>query len=219
MSARTTTATATTTTTTTTTTTPRPPSTTPFLRSLSSRSLLVPSKDKPRLYIVLYPRGGSSPTSSFRNNLNCDAYHWSIVVGPQTSGRKDQGTRYHVAHLDQESEKYIYEDQDIASNPSLQNGLIRVTVAKVTDEPRLQSIIRAIQIREDDTAFNCLTWVREVFLKLHQDDWNAVEACARKYCKRKRDIGRWQEDRVPRGLWNMEKISTFNFWENRETTA
>jgi hypothetical protein len=210
---------------TTTPTTPRAP----FLRSLSSRSLLMPSKDKPRLYIVLYPRGGSSPTSSFRNNLNCDAYHWSIVVGPQTAGRKDQGTRYHVAHLDQESGEYVFEEQEISTSPSLQTGLVRVTVAKVTDEARLQSILRAIQVREDDTAFNCLTWVREAFLKLHQDaksiktylnadDWNAVETCARKYCKRKRDIGRWQEDRVPRGLWNVEKISTFNFWENRETT-
>ncbi|KAK5045604.1 hypothetical protein LTR84_008973 [Exophiala bonariae] len=206
-----------------------PPARTPFLRSLSSRSLLTSSKDKPRLYIVLYPRGGSSPTSSFRNDLNCDAYHWSVVVGPQTAIRINQGTRYHVAHLDQEAGKYLFEDQDVASNPALQAGLIRVTVAKVTDEARLQSILRSIPIRQDDTAFNCLTWVREAFVKLHQDgkslksylkedDWGAVESCARKYCRRKRDIGRWTEDRVPRGLWNMDKISTFNFWENRETT-
>lgn len=204
---------------------------TPFLRSLSSRSLLIPSKDKPRLYIVLYPRGGSLQTSSFRNDLNCDAYHWSVAVGPQTAIRSNQGTRYHVAHLDQDQEagKYLFEEQDISTSPSLQTGLIRVTVAKVTDEARLQAILRTIQVRQDDTAFNCLAWVREAFVKLHQDgkslksylkedDWGAVESCARKYCKRKRDIGRWQEDRLPRGLWNMDKISTFNFWENRETT-
>ncbi|KIX05453.1 uncharacterized protein Z518_06325 [Rhinocladiella mackenziei CBS 650.93] len=204
----------------------------PFLRSLSSTSSLKPAKDKPRIYIALYPRGGSSATSSFRSDFNCDSYHWSIVVGPQTASRKDPGTRYHVAHLPEKSGKHLYEEQDIPSHSAAQTCLIRVAIAKVTDECRLQSVLREVCIQRDDSAFNCLTWVREAFVRLHDDgkclksylnsdDWKAVETCARTYCKRKRDVGRFQETVPANGAvnaWSMEKISTFNFWENRETT-
>ncbi|KIW22169.1 uncharacterized protein PV07_12488 [Cladophialophora immunda] len=214
-----------------------PSSTKPqFLRSLPSTSSLKPAKDKPRLYIVLYPRSASSTNSSFRNALSCDSYHWSIVVGPQTARRTDQGIRYHVAHLDHNTHRHFYEEQDIPSNPIAQSGLVRVAVCKVTDEERLHSILRDLPIPADDSAFNCLTWVREAFCKLHEDgksvksylnadDWQGVETCARKYCKRKRDAGRFQEGNAVlnnnggEAAWSVDKISTFNFWENRETTA
>ncbi|KIW93387.1 uncharacterized protein Z519_05992 [Cladophialophora bantiana CBS 173.52] len=213
-----------------------PTSTKPqFLRSLSSTSSLKPTKDKPRLYIVLYPRSASSTNSSFRSALSCDSYHWSIVVGPQTARRADKGIRYHVAHLNHDTHRHFYEEQDIPSNPIAQSGLVRVAVCKVTDEERLHSILRELPIPGDDSAFNCLTWVRQAFCKLHEDgksvksylnadDWQAVETCARKYCKRKRDAGRFQEGNGPlnnnggNAAWSAEKISTFNFWENRETT-
>ncbi|KIV97673.1 hypothetical protein PV10_01389 [Exophiala mesophila] len=200
----------------------------PFLRSLSTNSVIRPSKHKPRLYIVLYPRGGSTTTSSFRNDINCDSHHWSLVVGSQSPNRKDPGTRYHVEHLDHDAGKYLYDQQDVPTHPSAQAGLVRIAIAKVTNEARLQSILRDIVVPQEDVGFNCLTWVRDAFVRLHQDrksirtylddtDWPAVETCARKYCKRKKDVGRFQEDRRRPGTWNPEKISTFNFWENRET--
>ncbi|EXJ83179.1 hypothetical protein A1O1_06798 [Capronia coronata CBS 617.96] len=201
-----------------------------ILRSLSSASLR-PARKKHRLYIVLYPRGGSSTTSSFRNDFNCDSYHWSLVVAPPTALRRDRGTRYHVAHLDNVSGKYCYEEQDIPSHAAAQTGLVRITVAKVTDESRLQALLREIPVRQDDSAFNCLTWVREAFAKLMDDgrsiksylnseDWKTVETCARTYCKRKRDAGRFQDSAAAEvAAWRWDEISTFNFWENRETTS
>jgi len=205
-----------------------------FLRSLSSTSSIKTTKDKPRLYIVLYPRGASSSTSSYRNTFSCDSHHWAIVVGPQSASR-DAGTRYHVAHLDQDSGRHRYEEQDIPSNPVAQTALVRIAVCKVTDEERLRAIIRDLPVREEDTAFNCLSWVREAFCKLHEDgkavksylhvdDWRNVETCARKYCRRKRDIGRFQDSNTARNdnvgavTWDVKRISTFNFWENREIT-
>jgi len=119
-------------------------------------------------------------------------------------------------------------------NSVAQKGLVRIAVCKVTDEEHLQSILRSLPIHEDDSAFTCLTWVRTAFRKLHDDgkavksylkaeDWDDVETCARKYCKRKRDAGRFQEDATTNNNggaagWDVKKISTFNFWENRETT-
>lgn len=195
-----------------------------FIRSISSST----TRDKPRLYIALYPRGG---LSFFRNNFNCDSYHWSLIVGPQTALRTDPATRYHIAHVDDENtRKYFYEEQDIPSNAGAQTVLVRVTVAKVVDEARLRALLRDIPLREDDSAYTCHSWVREAFIKLlsdsksvksylKSDDWNAVEACARKYCKRKRDAGRFVENSEGEAnRWNPQIISTFNFWENRETT-
>ncbi|KAL2408356.1 hypothetical protein ABEF93_002042 [Exophiala dermatitidis] len=227
------------------------------LRSLSATTLR-PARKKARLYIALYPRGGSSTTSSFRNHFTCDSYHWSLVVAPPTASRKDVGsTRYHVAHAGQHTasassaltstsgggDKYLYEEQDIASTPAAQTGLVRITVAKVVDEARLRALLRDIPVPQhgdDDPTFNCLTWVREAFVKaiedpkcvksyLHAEDWKAVETCARTYCKRKRDLGRFhhppvqpENDDANAGIafpWSHDDISTFNFWENRETTA
>ncbi|KAK4942138.1 hypothetical protein LTR10_018030 [Elasticomyces elasticus] len=196
-----------------------------FIRTISSSS----NRDKPRLYIALYPRGG---LPFFRNNFNCDSYHWSLIIGPQTALRTDPGTRYHIAHGDDDTNKYVYEEQDIPSTAGAQTVLVRVAVAKVTDESRLEALLREIPLRQDDSAYTCHTWVREAFIKvlddnksvksyLKADDWNAVEACARKYCKRKRDAGRFVEDSNAGGMnqSNGQMISTFNFWENRETTA
>lgn len=108
-----------------------------------------------------------------------------------------------------------------------QTVLIRVTVGKVVDEARLKALIRDIPIPEDDPTFTCRTWVRNVYVKLIEDnsrcvksylsdeDWRGIEMCARKYCKRKRDQRRFTN---LEGSWDPEKIPTFNFWEKRETT-
>ncbi|EXJ54342.1 hypothetical protein A1O7_09681 [Cladophialophora yegresii CBS 114405] len=216
---------------------PTSPSSRPhFLRALSSSSSSAkPTKDKPRLYVALYPRGDSSTASTFRNVSSCDSYHWTLVVGPQTACRTDAGTRYHVAHLDEQSDRYLYEEQDIPLSTGAQRCLVRVAVCKVSDEERLRSILRDMPIRGDDSAFNCLSWVREAFRRLHDDgkavktylksdDWDHVEKCARKYCKRKRDAGRFQEGAAVNNNgvappWDVKQISTFNYWENRETTS
>jgi hypothetical protein len=161
-----------------------------------------------------------------------------MIVGSQTASRKDPGTRYHVAHADHDHDRdsgsrrrYFYEEQDIPSHPAAQSGLVRIAVAKVTDECRLQSLLRDIPVQENDSAFNCLSWVREAYFRLLEDgrsvksylkpeDWSGVETCARKYCKGKRDAGRFNDGPLHHDnvRWDVEKISTFNFWENRETT-
>jgi hypothetical protein len=137
-------------------------------------------------------------------------------------------------HVENGPKKHLYEEQDVPTTPPAQMGLVRIAVCKVVDEDRLLAILRALPIPDDDHFYNCLSWVREAFQVLHDDgkaiksyldadDWNDVEACARKYCKRKRDAGRFQDqvggddEHLP-VLWDVKKIPTFNFWENRETT-
>lgn len=216
-----------------------------YFRSVSSSSAsssthINPRKGKPRLYIALYPRS-SSYSSSFSSPTACDSYHWCLIVGPQTSGRKDPSTQYHVSHSNgndsspfsrknSTSSTFLYEENDIPGTPLAQKALVRVCIAKVTDLLLLESTLRSLTIPSStaDPSFTCLSWVRTAFLALHNrgclksylkdEDWKDVELCARKYCKRKRQQRRWVTEGLG-GPWESELVSTFNFWECREVCA
>jgi len=198
--------------------TPRPS----FLRSISSSSVssIITAKDKPRLYIALYPRGGSL----FQHTANCDSFHWSIIIGPQTAARSDPGTRYHIQH-GHGDHQYFYEEQDFGESTA-QTLLVRVTVAKVVDEARVRAVLRDVPFKQGDEAENCLTWVKKAYVRLiedgkcvkgyvYEDDWADIERCARRYGKKKREMRRFQDSGGP---WDMAMVPTWNFWENRETT-
>lgn len=213
-------------------TSPNPPSRSrpSYLRSLSS-STLVPQKDKPRLYLALYPRGHS--TSTFTSNSHCDSFHWALIVGPRSSARSDPGTRYHVLHTDSATHPFLYEETEISSSES-HVPLVRITVAKVRDPARVTTLLRSVPPPKNAESDTCLSWTREAFRLLISDrgsgastsclssylkpaDWEHVESRARKYIKRKRDMHRFDEDRA--GPWDRGSVSTWNFWENRETTV
>ena len=201
-----------------------------YLRSLSS-STLTPQRNKPRLYLALYPRGHTS--STFTSNNNCSSYHFSLLVGPQSSSRSDPGTRYHVSHIDDSMHPFLYEETDITTSES-HIPLVRITLAKVRDCERLTALLRSVPTPSFATEETCLSWTNAAFDTLVGDrgssgasaclstylkpsDWEYVEERARKYVKRKREIRRW--DRDPPGPWDRGAISTWNYWENRETTV
>ena len=207
-----------------------------YLRSLSSKSTLTHSpKDKPRLYITLYPRGSS--TSTFTSNSTCDSYHWTLTIGPQTFSRSDTGTRYHVTHSTTTSSSHgksidttlLYTEDCLSTTRLARDPLVRICIAKIIDLERLETILRSLPIPLCDSSYSCLTFVRSAFTALHhgvgagclksylsKDDWKDVELCVRKYCKRKREQRRFTGDN---GSWNDGTVSTFNYWENREVCA
>lgn len=105
--------------------------------------------------------------------------------------------------------------------------LVRITVAKVLDIDRARKILRALAPKAAEEGSTCFSWVHDAFLALHaesgclksyfdEDDWKDIEACAREYCKVKRQQRRTADDPVP---LEIGEISTFNAWEKRETTA
>lgn len=215
-------------------TTTRPGIRPSYFRSLSSSSL-TPQSNKPRLYLALYARGGGS--STFHSSSNCDSFHWALVVGPQSSSRKDPGTRYHINHNDSPIHPFLYEESDLHDSES-HIPLIRITLAKVRDQARLTSLIRSIPVPSGGGPpyETCLDWTRSAFQLLASDrggssggadggpclssylkaaDWEHIETKARKYVKRKKDMRRFDRD----GPWDRGSVSTWNFWENRETTV
>ena len=210
-----------------------------LLRNLSSTSSLPKAKaNKPRLYIALYRRGGSS--SSYTSSHSCDAYHWAIVVGPPTASRKDPGTRYHLDHTTSSAPSHsrrdqsttnslIYSEDDLLTHLPASTPLVRIAIAKVTNPDRLTDLLRTTPVPSDSPSYTCLSFIKAAYTILindrrrggclkgyvNEDDWKDIELCARKYCKRKRDQRRFTDTHRS---WNTDCVSTFNFWENRETT-
>lgn len=239
-----------------------------FFRSLSSSSAhsltssISSRKDKPRLYLALYPRGGSSPTSAYASSMTCDSYHWTLLIGPQSAVREKAGTCHQIIHPTHSSSAStacstsFYEETDLSQQSQAQSRtlLARITLAKVVDESRLQNLLRSLapstlpspdpsnssdgEYDTDDShqSSNCLTWVKTVYKLLTADsakclksyvgpaDWPEIEECTRNYIKKKRMQGRFGNNSSP-GIaaahrhWDDNEIATWNFWENRETTA
>jgi hypothetical protein len=177
-------------------------------KSTASRIMTstTPRKNKPYLYIALYARGDASTSTTFHSSLNCDAHHWALIVGSRTCQRSDPGTRYHISHDPHSSTSpYAYEETNIQSSAPASAILVRIAVAKVRDVRAVEAVVRNIPIpTTQQDSYTCLSFVRDAFSTLHSkenrttclrtylkpDEWIDVEGCARRYIKRKRELGR-----------------------------
>lgn len=204
-------------------------------------------KDKLRLYLALFPRGGSAG-GCYGSQLSCDSYHWAIVIGPKSPLRSEAGTAYHMVHSDSgfSDTPYFYEETDLSDNPHLtRNLLARVALAKVFDEEEIASLLRSLaaNLKADSrrpstdssnvisSDLSCLKWAKSAWETLTQDssrplksyfgphEFTDIENRARKYVKRKRAQGRYNHNTEPGDVtWNPLEVPTWNYWENRETT-
>lgn len=193
-----------------------------FVRSLSSYAL----RDKQRMYVALYPRDSGYSTGGC-----CDSFHWAIITAPQGGSRDDPSTRYHVAHAASRFARkssvhaFAYEENDLSEAPNAASILVRVTIAKVLDLELVSKVLRSITPPDEEQGETCLTWLKQAFEALHETpgclrsylkptDFREVEMCCREYCKLKRRQRRFAEDPEL-----SELIPTWNFVEDRETTA
>lgn len=122
----------------------------------------------------------------------------------------------------------------------------RIALAKVRDPARLDALIRSVPLPntshghgQGHSSETCRDWTRRAFETIFGDagsraaclstylkanEWEHVEAKARKYYKRKRDQRRWNihgedGDDYHHGPWDPGMVATWNFWENREIAA
>lgn len=100
--------------------------------------------------------------------------------------------------------------------------LVRVLIGKVKDGNRLAEILRATPIRQDQTGWNCVSWVREALERLKADgkalgtsliEWETVRTEAMAYCQRKKDQHRFDGQ----GDFDMRKTPTYDMLERKET--
>lgn len=105
--------------------------------------------------------------------------------------------------------------------------LVRVTVAKVLDMELLEDVLRSMPAPDEREGESCCSWVRRAFEALHEEpgclksylrpsDWKDVERTAREFCRIKRRRMRHADAEQ---LQMLDSISTWNFWEDRETAV
>ncbi|KAI0139959.1 hypothetical protein F4776DRAFT_568392 [Hypoxylon sp. NC0597] len=123
------------------------------------------------------------------------------------------GMRYQVRNLAPGVWQYV-EDAlpDVRSTVDL---LVRVVIAKVTNEFDLVDIFRGTPVLQNNPSFNFRTWVIEAVLRISRDrkavgtaqlNWAKIENCARSYVADKIAAGRFGRDRDmrrPKPTWDM----------------
>jgi hypothetical protein len=118
--------------------------------------------DKSRLHVALYARGGGTPGLS-----DPATYHWALIVGPKTERPDDLGMRYHAKEgINATGAKlWRFESVETTIQPTSML-LIRVTVAKILEPEKLDVILRAIPVVQNDPTWNCITWVKNALEEL-----------------------------------------------------
>ena len=74
--------------------------------------------------------------------------------------------------------------------------LVYVIIGKIEDRDRLVNVLRNNPIRQGDSGWNCVIWIKEALKGLKVDkkalgtsviEWNQVQDRAMTYCQRKKD--------------------------------
>ncbi|KAI1214249.1 uncharacterized protein F4807DRAFT_407190 [Annulohypoxylon truncatum] len=95
--------------------------------------------------------------------------------------------------------------------------LVRVLIAKITNESQLIEVFRNTPIFYKDPTFNCRTWVIDALSRISNNrkvvgtsqlDWKMIEERARSYIAVKTVVGRFgagQDMTKPKPTWDLLK--------------
>jgi len=171
--------------------------------------------NKPRLYVALYARGGEP-----------DTYHWALIAAPKKETDETKAKRYHVRQRMYTEDgrswnQWEYEELDITTLAT-RMILVRIMVAKILNWPKLEEVVRAVPIVQNDKSWTCRIWVRNAMASLAAEagvlgrsvtDWPTIESSAKQYARKKKDQHRFDGE----GDWDMSKVPTWDLIENKET--
>ncbi|KAK5168146.1 uncharacterized protein LTR77_006714 [Saxophila tyrrhenica] len=171
---------------------------------------------KDRLCVALHLRGGKS-----RMPGKEDRFHWALFIGPRIMMQLSSGIQIHVKNtvFGQEGTS-VLEERESSLIPAGQ-VLIRVVVAKIQDRERLPGILRTAPVTQDDSSWNCISWVREALATVQKDgeavgtsklDWQEVRDAAMGYCQEKIDAHRFDG----KGQYDMMKTATYDLLERKK---
>ncbi|KAI0882915.1 uncharacterized protein GGS22DRAFT_190892 [Annulohypoxylon maeteangense] len=163
--------------------------------------------NKKRLYLALYPSGNTSERQDLK-------YHLAFIIGPKNEYKEQvPGMRFHIKNLPGGGWRYA---EDVL--PDVQTSvrlLVRVLIAKITNESQLIEVFRNTPIFQKDPTFNCRTWVIDALSRISNNrkvvgtsqlDWKMIEERARTYVAMKTVVGRFgegQDMRRPKPTWDM----------------
>jgi hypothetical protein len=100
--------------------------------------------------------------------------------------------------------------------------LVRVMIGKVKDRRRLAEILRQTPIRDRETGWTCVSWIKAALERIQADnqvlgtsvvDWEAVSKTAMTYCQQKKDERRFNRH----GGFDTIKAPTYDVINQMET--
>ncbi|KAM7203360.1 hypothetical protein V8F33_002351 [Rhypophila sp. PSN 637] len=191
-------------------------------------------RDKDRLYVALYARGGPG-------------YHWSFITGPKPEKESpfSQGMRIHAvqrAAINQSGTpvpttpgnpiNWEFEARQIRMAPTAM-VLVRVVIAKIHDMDRLMEILSNVPIRGHDKTFSCRMWMIDAVNALAQDDgqalsakskitdWDTIYQAAIEFVEKKKAEHRFdgRDAENPNPVFRKERIATFDLLTGEEIFA
>ncbi|KAM7197509.1 hypothetical protein V8F20_006654 [Naviculisporaceae sp. PSN 640] len=202
-------------------------------------------RDKARLYVALYARGGPG-------------YHWSFITGPkpETEKPESEGMRVHAIQrqrliTEHDSENtggaassavpstattatvtnWAFEARKIHMAPTAMI-LVRVVIAKIEDYDRLLEILASVPMRPEDDDFSCVSWMRDCLKVLEEDttgalsakskilDFDVIKPAVLEYVERKkaqhRFDGKVNVDEQVAPMWSPDRVATFDLLTGNE---
>ncbi|MCJ1471963.1 hypothetical protein MMC13_000606 [Lambiella insularis] len=150
-----------------------------------------------------------------------DRYHWGLMTGLKEETEGATGIQYHTKNdIVESGQLWVYQQCEVPLTVT-NMLLVKVVVGKVKSMHRLQEILRARPIVQDDPAWNCMTWVNNALIALNHDmralgtcllDWVTVRNAAMRYCQEKKDQHRFDGLRP----FDISKVAAFDLLEGRE---
>jgi hypothetical protein len=134
-----------------------------------------------------------------------------------------RGTRYHAKErmtAAGQSEWY-FEERDVTLLATSML-LVRIMIGKVEKMDRLASAVRRVPIRQGETGWNCVSWVKEALEALTADgkalgtsvtEWPVVRDGAMWYIHKKKAEHRFDG----KGNFNMRLAATYDLLGGKET--
>ncbi|KAH8777366.1 hypothetical protein F5883DRAFT_409224 [Diaporthe sp. PMI_573] len=185
--------------------------------------------NKDRLYIALYARGGDSVMSGGE-----DKYHWALLVGPKHEDSNSKGKRFHVKETmttvdGRTQSRWVFEERDIGMNPTAMI-LVRVIIGKVANLERVASVLREVPVRDNQSGWNCVWWLREALDMLRADakalsggrssaaGWKEAGEAAMEFVKGKEREHRFDGKAAP-GWFDMSRVATYDLLRGEEVVA
>ncbi|KAI5990264.1 hypothetical protein EDD15DRAFT_2282359 [Pisolithus albus] len=177
--------------------------------------------NKNRVYVALYARGGQATMPGGE-----DRYHWALLTGPKSISDNSIGKRFHAKEQmtmvsNRPQPIWQFDERDINMTPTAMI-LVRIVVAKIVDQQRLENIPRRnVPIRAGNPGWNCVAWVKEAYetlmadggvLGTHAPDWQTVRDAAMWYAGYKARMHRFDG----RGQFDDTKVATLDILRNGE---
>lgn len=129
--------------------------------------------------------------------------------------------------------RWVFEERDIGMNPTAMI-LVRVIIGKVANVDRVASVLREVPVRDNQSGWNCVWWLREALEMLRADGkalsggrsssaaaaaaWEEAGEAAMGFVRRKEREHRFDGKAAP-GWFDMSRVATFDLLRGEEVVA